>query len=158
MLGSMRFKWALAKQMFPDLTKTYYENTWPKKAPRGTKARRATGISPIHQPLTDWELAWMKSFKLFIKKANAALKRGPVANEELFFLFWASFGAAEAKNELFETSRNAEFRESYGAFLQKGLEVSKYIDRIPMKERQEIVDKLGRHPTVNTDTWEIVKE
>jgi hypothetical protein len=157
----MRFKWALAKQMFPDLTKTYYENTWPKKVPRGTKARRATvinHISPIHQPLTDWELEWMKSFKLFIKKADAALNRGPAANEELFFLFWAGYGALNAKGELFETSRNGEFRQSVGAFIQKGLEVSKYIDGISMRERQMIVDKIGRRPTLNTDTWEIVKE
>jgi hypothetical protein len=101
----------------------------------------------------------MKSFKLFINKVDAALKCGPVANEELFFLFCASAGVAKAKDKLFETSRNAEFRESYRAFLQKGLEVCDYIKRrIPMKERREIVDKLGRQAALNTDTWEIAKE
>ena len=164
--GSLQFKWGVAKAIFPELTKTYYRNTWNRrpKAPRTHPAAgtQLFGASHIEfAPPTSAEQKWIASFTLFATRLNA-LKTivSPEGNKQLFLLLTAARGAQDLHSEFFGASEHSKaFIDAYIKWCKEVIQLVPLVEcRVPRSERVQIANELGGTLRVDFDTWTEIVE
>jgi len=153
-MGSFRFKWGMAKVLFPSLTKTYYANTWPQKPSRPRNLAAAI-------PPTDAELSWIKSFRCFCRKTKRLLNEDPRDETKIFelWLMWAA-----VLNHL-EKEISTLFQSRPGAtalrnFAKASEQLNQFVEQnISPSQKAKLKKILG--PTdlrMNATTWTLIEK
>jgi hypothetical protein len=105
----------------------------------------------------------MKSFAVFRHKVDALLITDTSdARAELFLLINFALSLVDGQNKQFlsfiERERHSKvFLDAYMAFCRKALQIRDVRDRMPIQERQAIVDRLGAVVRFDMEIWEMTE-
>ena len=135
-----------------------------KVRPHIRLSQRPTVKAFLHRglrPPSEKEKCWMNSFAVFRDKVDTLLAINSTgARAELFLLLNAALSLIDGQNKQFisfiERETHAKvFLEAYMAFLHKTLEIHAVRNRLPIQERQALLDSGDRIVHVDTKTWQI---
>jgi hypothetical protein len=151
MMGSFRFKWGLAKVLFPSLTKTYYANTWPEKMPQ--VRNRLSAIPP-----TPAEAEWMRSFNCFIRKARNMSRGGYPDKTKAFELVLMFTNLLSQKgDELLELCQSPKASKTFHSFVVEGKKLSDFIHASISKKRIAQLNRSYKAGAfkIKSETWKL---